>query len=227
MAMEVRRVPDQVPPGRAGRLWLRGRLRAAQRSMELLDRKRQLLRREQSRLAQLREESNQRWVTSCSQAEMWGLRAALLGGSVHVALSGAAVAGRASVELAWRNTMGVRHPDDPRCVLPELEPADCAAGNAAVAPAAASYRQALEAGVAYAVADRSFAVLDEELRATERRHRAIERRRIPQLEASLRRLELRLDELEREERVVTRWAQRRLQEKLGEPAVQDSGARSR
>ncbi len=216
-------MPDQVPPGRAGRLWLRGRLGAAQRSMELLDRKRQLLRREQSRLAELREESNRRWVTSCSEAQTWGLRAALLSGSVHVAMSAAAVAGRAGVEVTWRNTMGVRHPDDPRCELPELEPADAAAADAAVAPAAAAYRQALEAGVAYAVVDKSFAMLDEELHATERRHRAIERRRVPRLEDALRRLELRLEELEREERVVTRWAQRRLQGKLAGPAAPDSG----
>ena len=213
-------MPEQIPPGRAGRLWLRDRLASARRSMELLDRKRQLLRREQSRLAELREESRRDWLTSCSEAETWGLRAALLGGSTEVVSTGVTVAGRARVEVAWRNTMGVRHPDDPRCDLPELGPSDAAATNAAVAPAAASYRRALEAAVAYAVADASFAVLDGELRATERRHRAIERRRVPPLEDALRRLELRLDELEREERVVTRWAKRRLQGKLGGPAAQ-------
>jgi V/A-type H+/Na+-transporting ATPase subunit D len=216
----VRGMPEQVPPGRAGRLWLRGRLASALRSAELLDRKRQLLRREQSRLAELREQTHESWVMSCSEAETWGLRAALLGGSADVALSGAGVGGRASVEVTWRNTMGVRHPDDPHCVLPVLEPADSAAANAAVAPAAAAYRRALQAGVEYAVADTSFRVLDEELHATERRLRAIERRRVPMLEESLRRLELRLDELEREERIVTRWAQRRLQGKLGGPASQ-------
>jgi len=219
----VRQVPEQVPPGRAGRLWLLGRLRAARRSMELLDRKRQLLRREQSRLAELCGETRRRWVTSCSEADTWGLRAAVLGGSADVALSGSTVAGRAGVEVVWRNTMGVRHPDDPRCALPELSPAASAAANAAVAPASASYRRALEAGVANAVADRSLAVIEEELHATERRHRAIERRRVPQLEDALRRLELRLDELEREERVVTRWAQRRLQGSLGGPASQQGG----
>ncbi len=212
-------MPEQVPPGRAGRLWLRDRLASARRSMELLDRKRQLLRREQSRLAELREETRRNWVTSCAEAETWGLRAALLGGSSEVVSTGATVAGKARVEIAWRNTMGVRHPEDPHCNLPELGPSEAAAANAAVAPAAASYRRALEAGVAYAVADVSFAVLDEELRATERRHRAIERRRVPSLEEALRRLELRLDEIEREERVVTRWAQRRRQGKLAGPAA--------
>jgi len=213
----VKAVPEQVPPGRAGRLWLRRRLASAQRSVELLDRKRQLLRRERSRLAELREETRRHWVMSCSEAETWGLRASILGGMADVVLSSAAVAGRARVDVTWRNTMGVRHPDDPRCSLPVLNPADAAASNAAVTPAADSYRRALEAGVAYAVADTSFKVLDLELRDTERRLRAIERRRVPLLEDGLRRLELHLDELEREERVVTRWAQRRRQGELDRP----------
>ncbi len=185
--------------------------------MELLDRKRQLLRRERDRLAELREEAHRRWVISCSEAETWGLRASILGGSADVALSSAAVEGRARVDVTWRNTMGVRHPDDPNCTLPEIAPADAAAANAAIFPAAASYRRALEAGVAYAVTDTSFKVLDRELRDTERRLRAIERRRVPSLEDGLRRLELHLDELEREALVVTRWAQRRQQEGLGRP----------
>jgi len=215
--MAVKVMPEQVPPGRAGRLWLRGRLASARRSMELLDRKRQLLRRERDRLAELREETHRRWVASCAEAETWGLRASILGGTADVTLSSAAVAGRARVDVTWRNTMGVRHPDDPHCALPAFAPADAAAANAAIMPAAASYRRALEAGVAYAVTDTSFKVLDLELRDTERRLRAIERRRVPLLEDGLRRLELHLDELEREERVVTRWAQRRRQGELGRP----------
>ncbi|HSO55578.1 MAG TPA: V-type ATPase, D subunit, partial [Actinomycetes bacterium] len=39
-----------VPPGRAGRLWLRGRLATAERGLDLLDRKLRILRREQERL---------------------------------------------------------------------------------------------------------------------------------------------------------------------------------
>lgn len=216
-------VADLVPPGRAGRLWLHGRLAAARRSVELLDRKRQLLRHEQRRVADLREETRRGWAISCMEAETWGLRAALLGGSSDVARSAITVTGRASVEVAWRNTMGVRHPDDPRCILPTLGPVESAAANGAVVPAAASYRRALEAAVAYAVADTSLALLDLELRATERRLRAIERRRLPLLEEALWRLELRLDELEREERVVTRWAQMRRQGKLGGPAAGAEG----
>ena len=211
---------ERIPPGRAGRLWLRSRLAAAHRSLELLDRKRQLLRREQRRLAKLRQETQGLWVTSCAEAETWGLRAALLGGSSDLDFASASLAGRANAEPVWRSTVGVRHPDDPHCTLPVLGPADSAAANAAIAPAAASYRRALEAATAFAVADASLALIETELRATERRLRAIERRRIPMLEDALHGLELRLDEYEREERIATRWAQRRIQGTLGGAAAQ-------
>lgn len=200
---------EHVPPGRAGRLWLLGRLASAQRAVELLDRKRQLLRREHQKCATLRDETRQRWTTACAEAERWGLRAIVLSGTSEVALSAAAVAGRADVAVPWRNTMGVHHPGQPRCTSPTLAPAEAAAANAAISPAAASYRRALEAAVAHAAADSSWRCLGAELEGTSRRLRAIERHRLPALRGTLARLELGLEELEREERVVTRRAQRR------------------
>jgi len=203
---------ERVPPGRAGRLWLLGRLASARRSVDLLDRKRKLLQREDARLAGLCEETRQRWETACADGETWGLRATVLGGASDVAVAAAAVAGRANVDLTWRNTMGVSHPDVARSEPAVLPATEAAAANAAVAPAAAAYRRALQAAVAYAAADMSRRVVNAELRATERRQRAIERHRLPALEEDLARLELRLDELERDERVVARWAhQRRLE----------------
>jgi len=202
-------MPDRVPPGRAGRLWLRGRIAAARRSAELLDRKRKLLQIEHARLAQASEATRTRWEAACVDGDRWGLRARVLGGASDVALAAAVVAGRADVALEWRNTMGVRHPEVARTEPAVLPPPDAAAANAAVAPAAAAYRRALEAAVDHAAANMSLRVVEAELRATERRQRAIERHRLPTLVEALRRLELYLDELEREERVVTRWAQRR------------------
>jgi len=178
--------------------------------MELLDRKRQLLRLEDQRLVELREQTERNWSASCSEAQSWGARSALLGGSDAMALSALGSAGRAFVEISWRNTMGVRHPDEPHCSLPVLGAVEVASSNAAVAPAAAAYRRALEAAVHHAVTQASYEAVDAELRATDRRHRAIERHRLPRLEEALRQLELRLDELERSEQVVTRWAKRRL-----------------
>jgi len=215
---------EPVPPGRAGRLWLRSRLASAARSLELLDRKRRLLRRELAGLARLRRETERRWSTSYVAAQRWSVRAAVLGGASDVAVAAAAIGGEASVEIPWRNTMGVAHPGDPRCRLPTLPPAEAAAGNAAVAPAAAACRRALEAAVAHAAVERSYRLLDAELRATERRRRAIEHHRLPALEGALRRLELRLDELEREERVVSRWAQRRRAPVAGRVDATPSGS---
>jgi V/A-type H+/Na+-transporting ATPase subunit D len=199
---------EPIPPGRAGRLWLRGRVDFARRSLELLDRKQLLLRRELSNLATRLDATRQNWTDSCAEADQWGLRAAALS-AADVAFASTSVAGQGRVEVPWRNTMGVWHPGDPRCDTAVLAPVESAAANAAVAPAARAYRRALEAAAAHAATERSWSALSHELRETERRRQAIERRRLPSLEDSLRRLELRLDELEREERVVTRWAKRR------------------
>jgi len=217
--MDKSAVAELIPPGRAGRLWLLGRLASARRSLELLDRKRQLLLREHDRLAAVRAENRRLWTVSCAEAERWGLRATALGGASDVFLAAAAVAGRATVEVTWRNTMGVRHPGTPTATFVALPPASAAAPNAAVAPAAAAYRRALEAALAHAETDASWRLIDAELRANDRRLRAIERHRLPALEDALRRLQLRLDELEQQERVVTRWAQRRRQGSLAGPAA--------
>jgi V/A-type H+-transporting ATPase subunit D len=212
-------MPERVPPGRAGRLWLRARLDATKRSADLLDHKRQLMQRELTRLASTRDGAEVAWKNACTDAERWGLRATALGGALDVALTATAVAGQANVEVLWRNTMGVIHPDEPHYFPAVLPPADAAAGNAAVAVAAAAYRRALETAATYGAADVSFSIVQTELRATERRLRAIERHRVPALEDALRRLELRLDELEREERVVTRWAKGRREQELAASPV--------
>ena len=199
-------MPERVPPGRVGRLWLLQRLDVARRGAELLDRKRQLLRREQQRLALLCEDTGREWEAACALAQQWGLRAAVLGGGAEVNLSAASVAGQARVVVTWQNTMGVRHPSEALCTLAVPEPTELAAANAAMGPAAAAYRRALEAAAAHAVAAAALHEIETELQATQRRVRAIEQHRIPQLEGALHTLMLRLEELEREERVVTRWA---------------------
>lgn len=196
---------EPVPPGRAGRAWLRQRVAFAERSLELLDRKQALLRHELADLAARHEPARLAWARSCAQADRWGLRADASGVS-DVRMAAAAVAGQAAVDVPWRNTMGVRHPVAPRCVPAVLPAVEAAAADAAVAPAADVYRQALSAAALYAALDRSLLVLTAELRATERRRRAIEHRRLPFLLDALARLELRLDELERDERVATRWS---------------------
>jgi V/A-type H+-transporting ATPase subunit D len=203
-------MPERLPAGRAGRLWLLDRIDAAQRGRDLLDRKRQLLRRQFDQLALLAEERRHALTAACADAETWGLRAALLGGSAETALVAGAVSGQARVTVKWRNTMGARHPDEAHCELPELAPPELGAANAALGPAAAAYRRALTLAVEVAVAETARQKIGDELQATQRRLRGIERHRVPALQDALRTLDLQLEELEREERVVTRWARTRM-----------------
>ncbi|HXX90032.1 MAG TPA: V-type ATP synthase subunit D, partial [Acidimicrobiales bacterium] len=158
------------------------------------------------RLARRVAESGRRWATALEDAQRWGLRAGLLGGTAAMARAAGPVTGRAEVQVVWRNSMGVRHPDDAHVALPDVEPAELAAADAAVGPAAAAYRHAVETAVAHAVDSTALREVEAGLATVQRRLRALERHRIPALEETLRTLVLRLEEREREERVVTRWA---------------------
>ena len=160
---------ERIPPGRAGRLWLLGRLDYARRSLELLDHKHALLRQQLEGLAQAREEARDRWDRTCSAAERWSLRAAALGGAADIAVAAAAVADQARVIVPWHNTMGVLHPGEPTCSLPALSPSEGAAGNAAIAPAADAHREALLAAATFAAHDRSYRLLSFELVEPEER----------------------------------------------------------
>ncbi len=199
---------EHVPPGRAGRLWLVERIEIATRGVELLRQKCQLLRREQRRLSLMAEQTGAAWASAVTDAERWGGRAAALGGSTAVRLAASDIAGQGSVTISWRNTMGTRHPDEARCELPTLTPSVAAASNAAIAPAATAYRGALRAAAVHAVASAALREVEIELASTQRRLRAIEHHRLPALQSQLRDLVLRLDELEREERLIARWAMR-------------------
>lgn len=202
-------MPSLVPPGRAGRLWLLARLASARRSAELLDQKRRLIRNELERLEARHRGAAEEFDHAYRMAATWGRRAMLLGGAADVAHAATPLIGQASVEVPWESTMGVMFPGEPRCWTPSMPPLDAAASNAAVAPAASAYRDALESGVRTAAAESALRLVRSELAETERRLRAIEHHRIPTLERNLHDLDIRLDEIEREERVITRWATQR------------------
>ena len=184
---------SQAPPGRAGRPWLLERIATATHGMDLLRQKQQLLSREQRRLARHREETRREWVSACEDAELWATRADILSGADATGIAGARTEGTAEVTISWRNTMGVLHPDEARV-------------NAAIGPSSDAHRRALEAGARHAVAERALRAIETELVSARRRLRAIERHRLPSLQSELHALELGLDEVEREERLVTRWA---------------------
>jgi V/A-type H+-transporting ATPase subunit D len=66
--------------------------------------------------------------------------------------------------------------------------------------------RALRAAAEHAVASAALREVESELVSTHRRLRAIERHRLPALQAQLQVLVLQLDEREREERLIARWA---------------------
>src|SRR4051794_8304797 len=97
-----------VPPGRAGRLWLRRRLDTARRGVGLLDRKLRILRGEQERLRLLAERTGADWEAACADADAWLARAAVLGGQREIRL--AAAPPQTEVEISWGSVMGARYP---------------------------------------------------------------------------------------------------------------------
>jgi vacuolar-type H+-ATPase subunit D/Vma8 len=175
------------------------------RSAELLDRKRQLLRQELAALELRREQTEAQWAAACAAADTWAQRAAVLGAGDLAAVA-SEVAGGGRVVVTWDDALAVSRPAAAMAELPIPGAGALAAANAAVAPAAAAHRVALEAAARHGAVVAAIRRVDDELRSTQRRLRAIERRRLPALETAMHDLEIRLDELEREERVVARWA---------------------
>ncbi|WP_344056835.1 hypothetical protein, partial [Sphaerisporangium rubeum] len=101
-----------VPPGRAGRLWLRRRLATAARGLVLLDRRLRLLGAERDRLAELAARTGERWTAALAEAEIWTSRVAALGG--ERALRSGTPAGRVRVEVTGDHRDVVCHfPPDP------------------------------------------------------------------------------------------------------------------
>jgi V/A-type H+-transporting ATPase subunit D len=192
------------PPGRAGRLWLSERLETARRGAGLLERKRDVLRRELRRTEELTSRTRVAWETTCAEADRWMLRALTLGGRPAVSLA-AATTRDAHARLEWRTDMGVTYPRVAMCELPEP---GIVVGPAALQPATEAYRRALDAGVRHAAATAAEERLARELGETSRRLRAVQERWIPRLEQTLATLELRLDEAEREAIVALRWAEK-------------------
>jgi len=190
----------RVPPGRAGRLWLRRRLAAADRGAGLLEQKLRGLRAEHRRLADSAAAGARRWTEQARTADTWAIRAALLTGDRGLRLADTGES--ADVRVDWVVWMGVRYPAGAHCALP----VDVPVGGAAVVQAARAYRAALDTAVRLAADEAAVGVLAAEIAATGRRVRALRRRWIPMLVTELARVELALDEQDRAEAIGHRLA---------------------
>lgn len=195
----------RVPPGRAGRLWLRHRLAVAERGVGLLEQKLRVLQAAQQRLRDEAERAERVWLTSAAEADLWGLRAGLAGGQRSLRM--AAPHERAEVHLPWVTVMGVRYPGDASCAPPTGEPGDgVVTGSAAVVRARTAYELALQAAVCHAAGGAAVRVVDAEITTTRQRQRALRKHWIPRLRQALIDVELALEEQDRAEAVRRRWA---------------------
>ena len=203
----------RIPPGRAGRLWLLRRLDVARRGADVLDQKRQTLLREQERLAKRLAETTTEWEWRAVAAAEWNTRALTIAGPRRLLLSAFHRAARAEVSVEWRNTIGVVVPASASVKVGASPDFVALGGGSTVALAARAHERALAAAAAYAAARMAHDAISAELATTTRRVRAIERRWIPQHEAELARLELRLEEVELEDVARAHWAQERQEER--------------
>lgn len=190
-----------VPPGRAGRLWLRNRLDLAEHGLSLLERKLLLLEQERTRLRELAEQARTDWASACRTARTWQLRAELLSGSSS--LTTAAPLHPADITVHWTTTAGVRYPNDVDCALPD-DPADVITGSTTLARTITAHRVAIAAAARCAAADAAARSLACECTATRIRAQGLRRRRIPELRTALAITELALEEQERAEGIRLR-----------------------
>ena len=199
----------RIPPGRAGRTWLVGRLEIARRGAELLERKRQALLHEQGRLRAEADEARRAWLDAIAEAERWSARATLLDGAGRLELLARHVERETSVEVSWVNLMGARIPAIRAVSVPEPPPLSALGASSATVLAAQACRAAVDAAGRHAVAERADAELSAEFARASRRLRALQKRWIPMHEDALARLDLALDENQREQAVRVRWVSRR------------------
>lgn len=185
-----------VPPGRAGRVWLRRRLETAHRGREQLDRKLRILVPERRRTTTLRDRRRDEWASASAEAATWLRRAVLLGGEDALRL--AQPVQPCCVSVRWEGSMGVTYPVEVTVEQARSGP-QVVWANAAMAPLARAAGRAVEAGARLATTEEALRRLDREIALTRRRLRALDQRWTPRLAAALHDLELVLEQAEQED----------------------------
>lgn len=186
---------------RADKADVERRLDTATRGAELLDRKQRILQRSIQGLQEEADGARLAWEQQAALAATWLQRAAGLDGGDRI--SEAAAATPATVQVQWGGAMGISYPQGARCLLPVLPRAG---GSSALAYAAVTHRDALQAAVAAASAQRALLLVSRELMATRTRQRAVENRWIPLLQEQLAEIERKVAEQELEESLRLRWS---------------------
>ena len=189
-------------PTRADRQRLARRLELAERATELLRSKEEALDRERVRLEGYASRSEAAWRQQWEAATHELLRARALGAGSELDRL-ATLEGSTTVDTRWRTSMGVAYPDSIHC---EPDGVPSLTSTAALRTTAHAYERALDAAAEHAAMSTAVDRLESELAATRRRRRAIDERLRPSLQRSIRRLDLQLDELDREAALRVRAA---------------------
>ncbi len=209
----------RIPPGRAGRPWLRDRIAAAHRAADLLDRKRRELESERHRLGTIVGRREREWRSTMATCGHWLGRVDATAGDRALQMAVALEPACAQITVDWRQVMGVHYPIDVHVQLPDAPHIALLDGGAALAFAIDVYGRAVRAAMAHAVARTAETRIRAELDRTVRRLRALRLRAIPAHEDALRALELRLDEKDREDAVAARWASTAASTAVGQHAA--------
>jgi V/A-type H+/Na+-transporting ATPase subunit D len=189
----------------ADRLRLIHRLELTRHASGLLHSKEEALERERARLEGHASRSLDDWAACCDEASQRLARARMLGASDELARLVAVGAPPASVEPDWQTSMGITYPGGVECTPGEPPPVT---STAALRPTIDAFGDALQAGARHAAATMALRRLDHELADTRRRRRAIEDHLEPSLERLVHELDLRLDEVDRDEALRVRLATR-------------------
>ncbi len=187
--------------GRAERMRLEGRRELALRGSQLLERKQRILSDELERIELHADRIRREWSQAAAEAARWGRRAAALGG--EQVFETAETARGLRVEVQWSTVMGIRIPEDARCVFPE---AGRTGGSSALPFAVEAYQRAVDAAVRAAAVERAALLLRREIQSARDRRRAVDDHVIPRLDERLLRVRQQLDGQELEEALRLRWS---------------------
>lgn len=187
----------------ADRLRLLREIALARRAVDLLHNKEEALERERVRLRGHAARAAERWEQAWVDAAVAATRARMLGAGPEIDRFAGRASGAATVTPEWSRSMGIEYPGAVTCEPVRAEPLG---STAAMLGAASAARAAVLAAAEAAAADEAVRRLDRELASTRRRRRAVDEHRLPMLESKVHELELRLDELDREEALRIRTA---------------------
>lgn len=190
----------------ADRLRLLREIDLAERAVHLLHSKEEALERERVRLDGHAARAAEGWFQAWAELAAAGTRARMLGAGPEIDRLAEHLEGTATITPEWSRSMGIEYPGAVDC---EPRAAGPLTSTAAAVNAAAAAHRAVLAAADTAAAEEAVRRLDRELADTRRRRRAIDERRLPALEAEVRGLELRLDELDRDEALRIRTAKQR------------------